>query len=250
MRRSCEPLLERGALRCDVTARLRDVGGEVEDPQRARSIDPRSGALDGGPSVVETLSLEVSAGEPRGRVVVVGEIALALREHGDRALRLARREIRVEAMRVEYRPCLLRRCSARGLLEERSPRARGRPRAGCVAALLLRLDERFEERRAIVGDGARIRIGRCALCSVGELGHVGLALAFARARQAGREQRRPRGAGRHPRRFRDRELRARGMVIPRSKEPDERFGGARALPEVLLRQHLAIAALGLRDVAA
>src|SRR5690348_13141919 len=70
-----------------------NVGREQEDTQLAWAVRAREGSLDRALCLVESLELEVGASEPRGRVVIRGEVPLALGKHGEGSFDLAQLDV-------------------------------------------------------------------------------------------------------------------------------------------------------------
>src|SRR4051812_36715236 len=95
-------------------------------------------------------------------------------------------------MRVEDRTCLGGRRACGLLLEERRPCLPRRLDRSSGALLLAGLDELFEERRTVVGEGPRIGVLGGGLRDRGELLERELLLPFAGTREAGRKDGRSR----------------------------------------------------------
>src|SRR5258706_7155485 len=133
-----------------------DVRPGLKHDELPRSVDTAERAVGGGERLVPLLHRAIGDRETRGRVVIVGEIALGLFEHRNGLLGRAERDVRAEAVRIED-GARFGRLSLRGLaFEVRGLLFESLLLSGLVARGRACFCERLVERRNVVAREARV----------------------------------------------------------------------------------------------
>ena len=115
------------------------------------AVGPLQGALNRDQRVVVALRIEEDLRAVARGIVVVGEVDLALLEHGQGSRRVSDRLVRQDPVRVEDGACGGRRRASGLLFEERDPRARQAPGLVVPPEAVKSVDHVVVEVGAIVG---------------------------------------------------------------------------------------------------